>query len=135
MRYLVIVVFIIIGCAKPNKIPDNVLGEDKMGNVLWDLIRADELAQNTKDSTKNITSKSLILYEQVFTIHKTSREEVDRSIQWYQKHPDQLKPILDSLNRKAQFILQEQYKPRADSLRPVTPNIADSIRSRISAPA
>ena len=136
MKYLIVLLLLCcFACSNPNKVPKDVLGADKMQVVLWDLIRADELAQVTKDSAQNITEKSLVLYEQVFAIHKTSRGEIDKSIQWYQHHPDVLKPILDSLNRKAQLILQEQYKPRADSIRPITPNIADSIRARINNPA
>ena len=51
-----------------------------------------------KDTTKNIKTQRITLYEQIFAIHKTNREEFYKSFKYYQQHPDKNKILFDSLN-------------------------------------
>jgi hypothetical protein len=80
-------------------VPKDVLEEQKMEKVLWDVLRADEMVayQFELDSTIDRKNKSIQLYQQIFMVHKISPEEFKRSFKFYQTHPSKLKIVLDSL--------------------------------------
>ncbi len=70
-----------------------------MKNVLWDVMRADEMVeyQISIDSSINRKEKSLHLYQQIFGLHKITAQQFKHSFNYYQAHPRYLKPVLDSL--------------------------------------
>ena len=95
-------------------IPKNILPQAKMQQVMWDVMRADELVsyQFSIDSNVNQKQKSFQLYGQVFRIHKVSEQDFKRSFTYYQKNPGQLKVMLDSLrNRPAHTFTAKSLKP------------------------
>jgi hypothetical protein len=102
MRIFSITVFLIIfiGCSS-NGIRNGILPHERMQPVVYDLIRVDEFINNyvIKDSTIDIKKKRSILYEQVFKIHKTSREQFFASYKYYQQHPKLQKELFDSLQQ------------------------------------
>ena len=70
------------GCKNKNVIPNNVLPEKKMQEILWDMMRADQFLADyvlNKDSSLNKTTESLKYYQQIFAIHKTSKDEFQHS--------------------------------------------------------
>lgn len=85
-------------------VPDNVLPPEKMEAVLWDVIMADEVADYyvQKDSSLKALDKHVELYQKLFGIHKITREQFKNSLQYYEKRPDLLKPIFDSLQKKSE---------------------------------
>jgi hypothetical protein len=106
--------FLIIACSGKNRIPKGVLSKEKMQVVLWDILRADEFVAGfvlPKDSTLDKKRESTLLYEQVFRIHQSSREEFKKSILFYQSHPSLFKIILDSLQARQSALAAEQNKP------------------------
>lgn len=105
------IVIISIGCTNQYKVPGNILPKDKMENVLWDMILADRYSGLilSKDSTKDIKKESFILYEQVFNIHKVTRQEFIKSFKWYLERPDISQVMLDSLAAKANRKREEMY--------------------------
>jgi hypothetical protein len=108
MRIFSISVFLIIfiGCSS-NGIHKGILPPERMQLVVYDLIRVDEFINNyvIKDSTIDIKKKRTILYQQVFKVHKTSREQFFSSYKYYQQNPKLQKQLFDSLqqfiNRKS----------------------------------
>ncbi len=104
-------IFLFIGCSQ-NKVPADILPQPKMQAVLWDMMRADEFIINyaSKDSGYNMTKESLRLYEQVYSIHKTTKAQFQKSLTYYNREPGLFKAILDSLEKKRNSIMQEQYK-------------------------
>ena len=92
----------LFSCSNDGSIPKDVLPENKMGAVFWDIMRADEMMNyyQQRDSSY-ISSKRTAFYDTIFSIHQISKEDFQRSIQFYQSRPDLLKPILDSLQKKA----------------------------------
>ena len=42
------------------------------------------------------------LYQKLFSIHKISREQFRNSLHYYEKRPDLLKPIFDSLQKRSE---------------------------------
>jgi hypothetical protein len=102
IRYLIslfcIIVFL-VSCSGNPKVPNGVLPPDKMRSVMWDMIQADEFVSYKAftDSSYKSLNKRTQLYQQVFRLHHTSREEFKKSIQYYQGHPEMLKTMFDSL--------------------------------------
>ncbi|HEX6848815.1 MAG TPA: DUF4296 domain-containing protein [Chitinophagaceae bacterium] len=109
MRFFLFIILTIlsVGCIQDKKIPNNILQQNEMRKIMWDLMRADAYIANLimKDSTKNQKEESIILYERIFDIHSTTRETFQKSLEFYQGRPDLFKAISDSLRmdeRRAQ---------------------------------
>ena len=93
--------FLLLSCTNKKDIPAGIIGREKMEQVLWDLMRADQFLGNyvfTHDSTKDRTKESLLYYERIFRLHQTNREEFEKSFAWYRAHPALFKDIMDSLS-------------------------------------
>jgi hypothetical protein len=87
------------GCIQDTKIPKDILPQNEMRKIMWDLIRADAYVSAfiMKDSTKDQKTESAILYEKIFGIHSTTRETFKKSLAFYESRPDLFKAISDSL--------------------------------------
>lgn len=83
-----------------DSVPFGVIKQDKMQQILWDVLRADALSQEIvkKDSTKSTPVESSILTKKVFLIHHISEEEFKKSYSYYLGRPDLMKTIMDSIN-------------------------------------
>ena len=105
--------FICAGCTRQYKVPGDVLPKDKMEKVLWDMIVTDRYASTilVKDSTKDAREETFKMYEQVFKIHKISRDEFIKSFKFYLGRPDIAKVMFDSLAAHANRRREEMYKP------------------------
>jgi len=121
MRFFLFIILSIItfGCIQDKKIPKNILSQNEMRKIMWDLLRADAYVANfiMRDSTKNQKDESAVLYEKIFDIHSTTREIFKKSLEFYESRPDLFKAISDSLRsdeRKAQEP-QELKKPELDT--------------------
>lgn len=92
----------VFSCTRKQSVPDSILSPDKMGPVMWDIMRADELAEfySYKDSSFKTIAKHDSLYQTIFNIHKTSRGTFKSSVAYYQNHPDLLKIIIDTIQRR-----------------------------------
>jgi len=107
------------GCIQDKRIPKDVLPQNEMRKVMWDLMRADAYVSTfiMKDSTKNQKTESAILYEKIFDIHSTTQEVFKKSLAFYQERPDLFKAISDSLRIDERKALepQELKKPDLDT--------------------
>jgi len=121
MRFFLFINLIILtfGCIQDKKIPKDVLPQNEMRRVMWDLMRADAYVSTfiIKDSTKNQKTESAILYEKIFDIHSTTQETFKKSLLFYQNRPDLFKAISDSLRSDERKALesQEVKKPEVDT--------------------
>ena len=121
MRFFLFIILIILtfGCIQDKKIPKDVLPQNEMRRIMWDLMRADAYVSTfiMKDSTKNPKAESAVLYEKIFGIHSTTRETFKKSLAFYESRPDLFKAISDSLRideRKASEY-QEVKKSELDT--------------------
>lgn len=124
--YFILIVISITGCTQKSKIPRGILSQEKMRYIMWDMIRADEYANNflIKNGSLDINSEKASLYEQIFKLHSTKADIFKKSLTFYQAKPNLLKVIIDSLRSEERRVLQEQYKPNpitTDSTAPVKP--------------
>jgi len=109
----------LLSCSEKRQVND-ILPEDKMREVMWDLMRADQYvtAFLLKDSTHNKKAESIKLYEEIFQIHKITREQFKTSFDYYSSRPDLLRPILDSLAKRKMepARIRPNHPVRKDSL-------------------
>ena len=98
-----------ISCSK-SKIPEDIIPPEKMQDIFWDYIRADILTTEIiqKDSTKNTLHENLFLQRKVFAIHNVTKEHFYKSYDYYSKHPDLMKVMMDSMMVKQN---RNQIKP------------------------
>lgn len=124
---------ILAGCSNKNKIPSGVMNHEEMEAVMWDMIEADRYAaiSFSGDSLKrnNIKDETLKVYDQVFQIHKISKDEFLKSYRFYLSRPDMLKVVFDSIATKADRRRNEEiHKPDTVKPAPIAPPVnADSI--------
>ena len=121
MRSFLFIILIILtfGCIQDKKIPKDILPQNEMRKIMWDLMRADAYVADfiMKDSTRNQKAESAILYEKIFDIHATSREAFKKSLAFYESRPDLFKAISDSLRSDERKTLeyQAEKKPELDT--------------------
>jgi hypothetical protein len=100
-------------CSDKNSVPSGILPREKMENVLWDMIQADQYAAVlAKDSTAHIADlkvERLRLYDQVFRLHDVSREKFRESYQYYSDHPELSQDLFDSLLVRGNKLRSEEY--------------------------
>lgn len=105
---ILILIFSMAGCSQKDAVPRNVLKPAKMQAVLWDVLRADEMAgyYTQKDSSLNALKEHVDFYQEVFQIHKISKDDFKKSLQFYEGRPDLLKIIFDSLQKQSERSLK-----------------------------
>lgn len=95
-----IILFFIAGCKSKSGVPSGVVAPKKMQAILWDMMRADQFLADyvlNKDTSLNKTTESLKYYQQIFALHKISKEQFQHSFSFYKTHPILLKTIMDSI--------------------------------------
>lgn len=121
MRILFFFALIFIySCSSRQEIPVDILSQEKMGVIMWDMFRADEFVSNfgRRDSSHTVKDKSTYFYEEIFRIHKTNKSQFEKSITFYNLHPDLFKTVVDSLEKRRTNLSNEFYKPASvDSLK------------------
>ena len=115
--FLFIIPFILsFGCIRDNKVPRDIIPQNQMRNIMWDLMRADAYVTDfvMKDSACDKKAESAKLYEKIFDIHATTRETFKKSLTFYQSRPDLFKVISDSLrvDEKNSQQYPEEKKPK-----------------------
>jgi hypothetical protein len=108
---------IVISCTEKNKIPKDILSQEKMQVVLWGMISAGEYLDGyvvKKDSLNRIAETSKI-YSQVFQVNGITKESFDKSYSYYREHPDLMKVLLDSLGKRQQIAPMGQPQQRPDT--------------------
>lgn len=115
--FLCLVTF--ISCTSKNKKPAGVLEPGKMQAVLWDVIKADALtAEMTRiDSAKNAAEENLKMQRAIFSMHRVTKEEFEKSYRYYKENPGQLKVIMDSM-----IIQGERDRIKNYTVKPVDAN-------------
>lgn len=110
--FLLLVIMAFMACTDKTKVPSDVISKDKMEKLVWDVMLVEEYVKEAvvKDSTKDIKKERARLYQQVFDLHHTNREEFNKSFKYYIGRPDLTKTMFDSLAAKG-------YRRREDAFR------------------
>ena len=90
-----------LSCSEKEQKKD-ILPEKEMREVMWDMMRADQYvaAFLSKDSAHSKKDESIRLYDEIFQIHKITREQFKTSFNYYSSQPDLFRPIIDSLAKR-----------------------------------
>lgn len=108
-----VLITVLIACAGDDRVPSNVIKRDEMESILWDMMLADRYSAQVlvKDSAKlDVKMETFKLYEQVFQIHKITREDFLKSYKYYLNRPDITKSMFDSLAARGSRTRDELYK-------------------------
>ncbi len=86
---------VVFACKKK----ETTLPIDEMKVIMWDMFTADEWYNQAilKDSLATKKKLNISLYKQVFLQHNVSKTTFYSSYNYYKKHPDKLKVLLDSV--------------------------------------
>jgi hypothetical protein len=89
----------LIACKGGQKRPADILPPDKMGRVMKQVFAADEWIawRNEKDPALPVFQETIPLYRGIFKKESTTEEQFRKSLRYYQDHPLEFRPILDSL--------------------------------------
>lgn len=104
----------IISCTNKNSIPSGIIPKTEMQKIFWDMIQADQFSKQfvLKDSAKkNVHAETMKWYSQVFQIHHVTKDEFQKSYQFYMSRPDILRVMFDSLSAQGNRRMQEVYQP------------------------
>ncbi|MFM8711135.1 MAG: DUF4296 domain-containing protein [Sphingomonadales bacterium] len=94
-------------CGSDKSVPDGVLPPDKMQEVVWDLMRADQFVVGfalPQDSALDDKSEKIKWYSRVLAIHRVSEQQFKESFRYYQTRPDLIAIMMDSIARKEEKI-------------------------------
>ncbi len=101
MKLLIALISIVVltGCGNKDKAPAGVLNKEKMTVVMWDLLEANSYTQQylRRDTLKNSSIENMKMQQQIFNLHKVTKEDFYRSYDYYSTQPDQMKTLLDSI--------------------------------------
>ena len=125
MKFLLpfIPICMLFSCSNKNKVPSGILPSKQMSSIMWDILRAQSLANEIarKDSSQDVDSATKALTQKVFEIHGITSSSFDKSYGWYTSHPNILRLMFDSLysqkQRENELRVREKYSPvKKDSL-------------------
>lgn len=107
------------GCSDKDSVPKDVLSHDKMEAVMWDVIQAEQYSANflVKDTPRlDLKMENLRMYDEIFRLHQTSREQFRKSYQYYMGRADLAQVLFDSLVNKGNRLRSESYSRPARNL-------------------
>jgi hypothetical protein len=144
MRIIVtfLAILMIAGCTDKDKVPSGILPKEEMGNILWDMIQADQFSSiyMIKDTPRiNLKTEDLRLYQQVFRMHQVSRDEFRKSLQYYEDRPELIRTVFDTLLSRGNRLRTEIYSrpavnPQPAVAAPATPLPSPKTPGKILSP-
>lgn len=108
-------------------LPRDVMPKDKMQEVLWDIAQGSEFVNGYvyyRYPDLNRAAINQKVLNQVFTIHKISKKEFDKSLEYYQSKPDLFVALMDSIitrNEREKEKLREPTIPSDSTTIPGPP--------------
>jgi hypothetical protein len=99
MRWIALLVSLSIIASCGHRTPGGILPPEKMEKVLYDYLSADIYVNEfmSLDSSLSPERESARLQKKVFLKHGISKAEFYRSYDYYMKHPDRMKEVVDSI--------------------------------------
>lgn len=96
-------IVIVVSCNNLSKQGEEILNEDKMAAVIYDVLLAESFAESylMKDTMKNKDSILKIEMDKVLKVHSISSQTFAKSYLFYKSNPLTLEHILDSANERA----------------------------------
>jgi hypothetical protein len=96
-----------MACQSERQVPSGILSPEKMQEVVWDMMRADQFVVGfilPHDSTLKKDPEKIKWYNRVLAIHQLSEQQFKESFRYYQTRPDLVAQMMDSIARKEEKI-------------------------------
>ena len=108
------VILLMMSCSQVNKVPDNIIKQDKMGTILFEIAMSEGYLENYtfKDTTANRDSFLTNELDKVLAIHKVSQKEFLEAYTFYKSNPEIFKAITDTVYNRAQRSPEKMYGKR-----------------------
>ncbi|MBZ4188395.1 DUF4296 domain-containing protein [Niabella beijingensis] len=123
MNRLLPLLIVALTCFACGGRPRDVLPREKMQAVLWDIAKGGEFVNGYVYYRHPDLNRALVnqqVLNQIFTLHKITKKEFEKSLEYYQRKPDIFVGMLDSINAQQTRAKQDTLH-RSDSSRPATP--------------
>ena len=113
MRVVVLACLFLVCSCKEDSVPEDVFSEEKMGNVLYDILLADEWVDYTRmyDSSYMNFPKRAAIYDSVFQVHGITKQDYQKSMGYYEGRPDVLKEIFETIGKRADTASAKRLRP------------------------
>lgn len=113
-RFQTLLLALLLFSCSGDDIPEDVLDRGKMEDVMWDMMRADEMLSvySERGATFPGINQNTDLYDKVFRMHSIDKNHFHRSLQFYQSHPDIFQEVLDSLKTRSDSAVATPPPPR-----------------------
>lgn len=101
--FLLLCYFFFGGCAEQGTENATILDEDKMANVMYDVLLAESYVESylMKDTTRDKDSLLKIEMDKVLKVYGISATSFKESYLYYKAHPLQLEKVMDSAHERA----------------------------------
>ena len=94
---------LMVACSDNDKRPKDILTENQMRELMWDMIRTGEYLNGFVTNKDSSISKKPVIEKwlaKVYQLHKVNREVFDKNYAYYQSRPALMKSILDTLAKR-----------------------------------
>ncbi len=104
-------IIILSSCSRSSRIPSEILGQDRMSALLFDISMAEGHAENAyfRDTAKSRDSILKVELDRVLLIHGVSQQQFLDSYRFYKLNPQLYKVMVDSLQARSQRDQQKMY--------------------------
>src|SRR5690349_16331836 len=101
---LIVICSVAIGCRREERVPDDIISQEKMGKIFIDLAMAEAFVENFSPKDSAIVKDSLIQIEmdKILAIYKVDEKQFVASYNFYKTHPTLFKELADSAYSKTQ---------------------------------
>lgn len=112
-----VLLLMVYACSNGKKVPSDVIGQEKMGVILFELAMAESYLENYpfRDTTVNRDSMVKVEMDKVLAIHKVSQKEFRESYKFYKSRPEIYKVMTDTVYQRAQRSPEKMYGKRPQS--------------------
>lgn len=97
------IIFSIVSCSETKSGSGSVIDEDKMANIMYDVLLAESYVESylMKDTTLNKDSLLKVEMDKVMKVYGITSANFTESYLFYKAHPLQLEKVLDSAHERA----------------------------------
>lgn len=109
--FLLLLISGVLSCSRSGNIPSNVLDQERMSAILFDISMAEGHVENAyfRDSAKSRDSILKVELDRVLLIHGISQADFLESYRFYRTRPHLYKVMIDSLQAQNQRDQSQMY--------------------------
>ena len=111
---LCVLLLMFYACSDGKKVPSDIIGQEKMGVILFELAMAEGYLESYpfRDTTINRDSMVRVEMDKVLAIHRVSQKEFRDSYKFYKSRPEIFKVMTDTVYYRAQRNPEKMYGKR-----------------------